>query len=118
MNGPDEALIPHIVARFQALADANRIRLLMALKEGECRVGDLAAQLGLAQAATSRQLGILRQAGLVQVRRSGNQAFYHLRDRGILDLCDQVCSGVRRLLSEEYAAVDPHSPPPVSGDGP
>lgn len=105
MEQPNDLMIGRIVERFKALADENRIKLLMALKDGEHAVGDLAQSLGIGQASTSKHLAILRQGGLVQCRRDGNMAYYRARDEEIYKLCDLVCAGVGKLIAEEQQAL-------------
>lgn len=62
--------------RFRALADPTRLRLLALLRDEESCVGDLVEVLDLPQGTVSRHLGTLREAGLVEARRSGAWAFY------------------------------------------
>ncbi len=66
---------------FKALGDESRVRILHLLwRNQEMVVGDLEQVLDFTQTKTSRQLGYLRQAGLVAVRRLDNWMFYQLRD--------------------------------------
>lgn len=66
------------IARFAALGDAMRLRLALLLRRGELCVCDLQAVLGLPQSSASRQLGVLRQAGMVECRRQGKWMYYRL----------------------------------------
>ena len=50
---------------FRAFADVRRLRILHLLREREMCVADLVEVLGLPQSTVSRQLGILRDAGLI-----------------------------------------------------
>jgi DNA-binding transcriptional ArsR family regulator len=65
---------------FRALADAERLRLLHLLSQGERCVSDLAAALNAPMPAISQRLRLLRADGLVARRRSGKHAFYALAD--------------------------------------
>ncbi|MEO7458437.1 MAG: metalloregulator ArsR/SmtB family transcription factor, partial [Gemmatimonadaceae bacterium] len=58
-------------ARFRALGDETRLRLLDLLTEGELPVSDLMAATGLGQSLVSHHLRALRDAGLVVTRRDG-----------------------------------------------
>ena len=111
MQVPSE-LIPRVVTRLKALADENRIRLLLLLKQGPANVSTLTGKLGIAQASVSKHLSILRHAGLLDVQRRGTQAVYSIRDQSIFDLCRIVCEGVVRFVDEEHAALNlaGHSP--------
>ena len=97
-------LLPKIVERLAALADETRIRLLMRLRQGEANVSTLMKDIGIAQASASKHLGVLKQAGLVEVRRHGVQAFYRIRDESIFAMCDLLCDGVCRCLEEDLHA--------------
>jgi DNA-binding transcriptional ArsR family regulator len=98
-------LIPRVVQRLKALADENRIRLLLALRAAPANVTRLTTELGIAQASVSKHLAVLKQAGVVEVRRVGTQAVYQVRDDSIFDLCKIVCDGVARFIEEEHAAL-------------
>ena len=61
------------------LADETRWRILLALRQSDHLVSELVAATGLAQNLVSYHLGVLRQAGLVQVHRSdadGRATYY------------------------------------------
>ncbi len=65
---------------FRLLADDTRFKLLMLLQEeGELCVCELEVALDEAQPKISRHLAILRNTGIVMVRRDGNRIFYRLR---------------------------------------
>ncbi|MBI3151178.1 MAG: helix-turn-helix transcriptional regulator [Chloroflexi bacterium] len=65
---------------FSALSDANRVRIISQLIEGEMSVRALADGLGMTESAVSHQLRGLRQMHLVRARKSGRQVFYSLDD--------------------------------------
>ncbi len=62
-----------------ALADANRLRLLNLLKDGEVCVCQLQGVLQTNQPKISRHLAYLRKAGLVEARQDGKWAHYRLK---------------------------------------
>ena len=64
---------------FHAIASPTRRALLDALTLGETNVTDLVASLHVTQSAVSQQLGILKNAGLVQERVEGRYRHYRLR---------------------------------------
>lgn len=98
-------LIPQVVARFAALADESRLRILMQLRQSPCNVTTLTAELGIAQASVSKHLAVLKQAGLVDVERQGTQAIYRIDDRSVFDMCQIVCDGVVRHLRSQMVAA-------------
>ena len=63
---------------LKALGDENRIRILLALQEGELCVCQLIELLGLAPSTVSKHLSILRSARLVESRKEGRWIYYQL----------------------------------------
>ena len=66
------------MAVTKALADENRIRILLALQRGELCVCQLTELMGLAPSTTSKHLSILYQAGLLNSRKHGRWMYYAL----------------------------------------
>ena len=63
---------------FRALGDETRLRIVALLSHGELCVCHLEKALELSQPNVSRQLGILRMAGIVDARRDGTLVYYSL----------------------------------------
>jgi ArsR family transcriptional regulator len=64
---------------FDVLSDETRRRLLvLLLKQGELCVCELFQALDLAQPKVSRHLGVMREAGLLSLRREGTWVFYQI----------------------------------------
>lgn len=63
---------------FKALGDETRLRMVALLSHGELCVCHLEAALDLSQPAASRQLAVLRNAGVVEARREGSWVYYRL----------------------------------------
>lgn len=61
----------------KALADESRTRILKLLETGELCVCQIQAVLGLGQSTVSKHLSVLKQAGLVEIRKDGIW-IYHL----------------------------------------
>ena len=55
----------------KALADPNRVRILLALRRGELCVCQITELFGLAPSTVSKHLSILHHAGLIQSRKIG-----------------------------------------------
>ncbi|RKH58149.1 ArsR/SmtB family transcription factor [Corallococcus aberystwythensis] len=81
---------------FQTLADPTRRRIVEALKGGELAVNDLVARVDIQQSGVSRHLGILQEAGFVQVRAEGTKRLYSLRPEPFQEL-DAWVTGYRGL---------------------
>jgi DNA-binding transcriptional ArsR family regulator len=73
---------------FGLLADSGRLRVLVALLEGEMCVCDLAAVARASESAVSHHLRLLRAHRVVQVRRAGRMAYYRLADAHVRLLLD------------------------------
>lgn len=73
---------------FDLLSDPNRLRLLVAMVDGELCVCDLAAVTGMSESAASHALRLLRAHRVVTVRRNGRRAFYRLADAHVRMLLD------------------------------
>jgi DNA-binding transcriptional ArsR family regulator len=65
----------------KALADANRVRMVMALRDQELCACQLTELLGLAPSTMSKHLSILYQARLVNMRKDGRWVYYSLPGR-------------------------------------
>lgn len=83
------------VRAFRALGDPTRARVLLALTEGEIRVGDLAERLVTSSSVISHQMRVLRDLGLVRCRRDGRSAFYALRAGALRQLFEDSLARVR-----------------------
>ena len=84
----------------KALADSNRLRILMALREGELCVCQIVELLQLAPSTTSKHMSILRQARLVESRKDGRWMYYRLPDRHAPKAVKEAVAWVRRHLAE------------------
>lgn len=73
---------------FGLLSDPNRLRLLVAMIDGELCVCDLAAVSGMSESAASHALRLLRAHRVVSARRDGRRAFYRLADAHVRMLLD------------------------------
>ena len=76
---PDSQYVELAVEVFAMLADATRIRLILALRDaGEMSVNHLADVVGKSPAAVSQHLAKMRMARLVSTRQDGTRIFYRL----------------------------------------
>jgi DNA-binding transcriptional ArsR family regulator len=115
---PADGDIEGLADVFGLLADAGRLRVLVALLEGEMCVCDLAAVARTSESATSHHLRLLRAHRVVQVRRSGRMAYYRLADGHVRMLVDVALTHIGHAPAAahpEYAGPGPL--PPGSGGG-
>jgi DNA-binding transcriptional ArsR family regulator len=71
---------------FNAVAEPRRREILNYLALQERAVGDIVTRLGLEQPSVSKHLGVLRDVGLVQVRRDGRRMLYRTNAEAIRPL--------------------------------
>ena len=73
---------------FQGLANPTRIAIVELLRDGELPAGKLIERLGIEQANASQHLAVLRAKQIVVNRKAGNQVYYSIRDRALVDVLD------------------------------
>lgn len=71
---------------FNAVAEPRRRDILNYLALQERPVGDIVASLGLEQPSVSKHLRVLKDVGLVRVRREGRQMLYRINAEAIRPL--------------------------------
>lgn len=97
--------IEKLAAEFQscrktllALGDANRQHLMlvmMQMKEcGGVRVGDITAKTHLSRPAVSHHLAVLKEAGIVKMRREGTKNYYYF------DMDSHALAALLNMLSD------------------
>jgi DNA-binding transcriptional ArsR family regulator len=101
-----EPLVELIAERFRVIGEPMRIRVLDRLRDGEASVQELAARLATSQQNVSKHLGVLHRAGIVGRRKEGNFTYYWIADESVFALCEQVCGGIARSLSELSDLLD------------
>jgi DNA-binding transcriptional ArsR family regulator len=89
---------------FAALGDANRRAIIEVLSRGERSVQDISAELPISRPAVSRHLRLLREAGLVVDKPSGNKRLYALDVRGV-DAIREYMAGVWGEASARFRLV-------------
>lgn len=63
---------------FKALSDSTRREILNLLKDGPKNAGEIADQFNMTKPSISHHLSILKQAGLIEDERQGQQIIYNL----------------------------------------
>jgi DNA-binding transcriptional ArsR family regulator len=71
---------------FNAVAEPRRRQILSYLAVGERQVGEIVIAIGLDQPSVSKHLGVLREVGLVRVRRNGRHRLYRTNAEAIRPL--------------------------------
>jgi ArsR family transcriptional regulator, arsenate/arsenite/antimonite-responsive transcriptional repressor len=102
---------------LRALGDETRLRIVAWLAHGELCVCHLEKALGLSQPNVSRQLGVLRAAGVVDNRRDGTWVYYslvvqdHPAAAAMLDSLVKSFGEVRALRAEHLQLRKSCGPP-------
>jgi ArsR family transcriptional regulator, arsenate/arsenite/antimonite-responsive transcriptional repressor len=79
---------------FFALGDGTRQQIVLLLEKIDaCNVTQLAEKLPLSRPAVSHHLRVLRQSGLVEVKRRGTENYYYLT-------IDDALALLKRFLHE------------------
>jgi DNA-binding transcriptional ArsR family regulator len=87
---------------FRGFADPTRLGMLLVLAEGERRVVDLMAALGLPQSTVSGHLACLKDCGLVADRPAGRAVFYRIAAPEVFELF----GAAERLLAVTGTEID------------
>src|SRR5260370_41770847 len=89
---------------FNAVAEPRRRKILNYLALRERPVGDIVTTLGLEQPSVSRHLRVLKEVGLVDVRRDGRRMLYRTNAEAIRPL-HQWASAFERLWRRQLERV-------------
>jgi ArsR family transcriptional regulator len=91
---------------FKALGDDTRLRILALLAHGELCVCHVQEALGLTQPNASRQLSVLKNAGIVESRRQGTWTYYRLTPQVDRDCRFQLNALVRAFAAQALLRKD------------
>src|ERR1700691_6210524 len=92
-----------IVKILRAAAEPNRLRILLLLKEEELSVAELQEILIMGQSSISTHLSQLKQAGLVEDRRTGKNSLYRLK----IDPSESILGGLLKQAKSEIPEAAP-----------
>jgi DNA-binding transcriptional ArsR family regulator len=95
------------VTAYAALSEPHRRQILDLLRDGERPVGELVAHVGISQPGVSKHLRVLRDAGLVDVRRDGRRRLYALKADPLVEV-DQWLEPYRVYWSNRLDALERH----------
>lgn len=87
---PEDQKIEWISDFFKVLGDPTRMRILIAIFEGEMSVSDISETLNMSVSAISHQLKILKTSKLVTSRKSGKRVYYMLFDAHVQEIIEQA----------------------------
>ena len=96
-----------IAETFEVVAEPTRRRILDLLVERERSVGELVESLSISQPGVSKHLRVLKDAGLVQVRREAQRRWYGLRAEPLAEI-DTWLEPYRRFWAGRLDALEKH----------
>lgn len=112
--------MPTSLGVLDVIAEPTRRRILDEVRDGECSVGDLVERVGMHQPGVSRHLKVLRDAGLVEVRRDAQRRLYRLRAEPLRELDEWLepyrahwagrLDALERHLERTSTPIDPKGP--------
>src|SRR6266496_1744294 len=94
-----------MAARFRALGEPTRLRILERLFRSPASVGEILETVGGTQANVSKHLSVLRSGRLVRGHKDGNRTVYSISDPAVERICAVVCEAVSREAQAEARAV-------------
>ena len=117
---PDSQFVELAVEVFAMLADATRVRIILALGQaGEMSVNHLADVADKTPAAISQHLAKLRLARIVESRQEGQRVFYRLANEHASQLVsDAIFQAEHALGGTPRHHRVPVDQPPVVSTGP
>jgi len=102
---PDNQYVELAVEVFGLLADATRVRIILALRgSDELSVNRLAESVGKSPAAVSQHLAKLRMARIVSTRQDGQRVFYRLENEHASQLVSDA------IFQAEHSVADGRLP--------
>jgi ArsR family transcriptional regulator len=110
--------MPSIVKFLRVVADPNRLRILLLLRGEELSVAEMQEILAMGQSTISTHLSQLRQAGLVEDRRTGKSSLYRLtgtavEEIAVLNAHELNCAENGVLKRHDFSRADSAGKPAV-----
>jgi len=105
-------VVDSLLRSLKQIGDPTRIRILLLLRHNPLSVAELQEILGMGQSRISSQLAQLKQAGLVEARRSGKHSIYALREPSpdaaantglLLSLAEKAGSEIEEAGRDQHA---------------
>lgn len=83
---PDSQYVELAVEVFAMLADATRVRIVLALRDGELSVNRLAEIVDKSAASVSQHLAKMRLSRMVSTRQEGTKVYYQLANEHVAQI--------------------------------
>ena len=85
-NMPDEENVSRVCNTFRILGEPSRMRIVLALLQGEMCVYHIVEACGGNQSAVSHQLRVLKDNRVIKSRREGQNILYSIADEHIVEI--------------------------------
>lgn len=86
--------LKYISEQLKVLGHPVRLQIVIGLLNNECSVTKISQTLNISQAVVSRHLSLLRNFGIIEGIRTGNQICYHIKDRNIAKMLKSFLEGI------------------------
>jgi DNA-binding transcriptional ArsR family regulator len=113
--GVDTEYVELAAEVFALLSDPTRIRIVLALRDGELAVGDLAERVGRSPTAVSQHLAKLRWGKVVGTRQDGTRVYYRLIDGHARQLVQHAVFQAEHVVDEQPRHHRTHPAPTGPG---
>ena len=97
-NLPSDEEISKVCAELKAVSEPSRLKILLALRQGEMCVYHILEAVGGTQSGVSHQLRILRDNRIIKARRDGQNVVYSLADAHVTALIELACAHLNCIL--------------------
>ncbi|MDQ0185239.1 metalloregulator ArsR/SmtB family transcription factor [Cytobacillus sp. FSL R5-0569] len=91
---------------LSAIGDETRQSILLVLMGTDCetgmRVGEITNQTHLSRPAVSHHLKILREVGIILMRKEGTKNFYYINVRSELGLLKMLVGDIEKFMDDFY----------------
>lgn len=90
------------VTRFlTAVGEPIRLQIIFVLKGDRLNVGEISSKFDISRPAISHHLRILREAGVVQSKKEGQEVYYWLDKPYIVDELRQLANVLEQYISND-----------------
>ena len=98
--------LTHLQAELcKAFVNPVRIAIIKVLSSGEESVSEIASRVGVPIQNISQHVKILRDAGIVSMRRDGHKIYYSLEDKRIVEICDLMRDVLIEIMRKKASIV-------------
>lgn len=91
-NMLSDAQVEEVARAFKTLCEPSRLKILLALRQGEMCVYHIVEAVGGTQSAVSHQLRIMRESRMIKARRDGQNIVYSIADAHVVAVLELACA--------------------------